>query len=150
MDTTTMLAVITILLTIIGTVVVSRPHLRKEIYTDHASGTFTIVVKNTGKGEATVLSMEVTAYGISSNDCDVDEFVTRMARPINMNGNPDIEFNIYDRGDVVASNDSLKILEVKIPKINNNLDVTFSCLKKNVQLKSRYKSILGQPFQIKE
>lgn len=149
MDPATILTAAGVLATLIGAAVISRPHLRKEIYTDHSLGTFTIILKNTGTGGATILSMEVNAYGVSSNDCDVDEFVTRIARPINMNGNPSIEFNIYDKGDNVAPNDSLKVLEVKVPKAKNDLDVTFSCLKKNVCLKGRYKSILGQRFRIK-
>ena len=150
MEPITILTAAGVLAAFLGTAVVSRPHLRKEIYTDYGLGTFTIKLKNTGKGGATILDMELKAYGVSSDEYDVNEFVNKMAPPITMVGNPGIEFNIYDKGDVVASGDELIVFEAKIPKDDNELDTTFACLKNNLLLRGRYKSILGETFKIKE
>ena len=127
----------------------THPHLRESTITDHPEGKFTITVQNTGKGIAIIKNMSIIAYGDSTEDHENDEFVDEMARLIDMQGKPNIEFYVWDKGDHVPSGEELKVFEAKIPKDDNDLKKSFTSLSKNIAVTAKYRSVIGLPFTLK-
>lgn len=118
-----------------------RASRQTQVNGDH--GLFSIRFKNTGPGSATVRRMVLTAYGVSTADTSDSEFVHRMAQPIDMQGNPGVEFNVWEPGDSIAAGEELLILEVKVPRAGNDLERTFRSLQRNVAVEVDYRSTLG-------
>lgn len=137
-------------LAVVGVLYQTRSPLRVSRTTEvnKTHGVFSITVKNLGPGTATIKTMELQAYGVSTTGHTDDAFVTKMAQPIDMKGNPGIAFYLWEAGDTVGPGEELLVLEVKIPVENNDLDTTFKSLDQNVELRAKYRSVVGVPYSL--